>query len=341
MNSQRYSKPQLFISQPLFAILLVVFVSSCALPGGAVQELQAIDVQLNWYHFAPFAGFYAADHEGLYQDQGLRVTFHEAGPQDDYITPVVEGRADFGVALADALMEAQAEGAPLVAVAAILQHSPVVLVSKPQVQIRTLSDLAGKTIRITNQTEPIVEALLHQYGVPMEAVEFVNLPSSLDEFESGSAEVWTVYSNSFPVQLAQEGYELNSLFPDDFQVHFYGDVLFTHERTVEAQPELVASFVQATFAGYRIVIEDEENVGLLVTEYAPEANSALELEKWRGTMPLMLPGRKAMGWIEPDRWEQMRQVLARHGDWDGAQIPAGGFTNQFVENGQIPESAIR
>ena len=53
----------------------------------------------------------------------------EATPGTDPVKIVVEGKADFGVGSSSLLLERHA-GAPVVALAVIFQHSPLVLVAR-------------------------------------------------------------------------------------------------------------------------------------------------------------------------------------------------------------------
>ena len=92
-------------------------------------ELIPVTVQLNWLHYATFAGLYAADQNGDYASEGLRGEFVPGGPNVDFISPVVTGQAQFGAAGAENLIQARAAGKPVRAIAVILRRSPFALVS--------------------------------------------------------------------------------------------------------------------------------------------------------------------------------------------------------------------
>ena len=50
-----------------------------------------VTVQLSWTHQAEFAGFYAADQNGYYAEEGLAVAFVEGGPGvNSYIVKPVD-----------------------------------------------------------------------------------------------------------------------------------------------------------------------------------------------------------------------------------------------------------
>ncbi len=64
----------------LLALLPVSAVAACSTAAPA-PELIPVTVQLSWTHQAEFAGFYAAEQQGYFRDEGLNVTFREGGPR--------------------------------------------------------------------------------------------------------------------------------------------------------------------------------------------------------------------------------------------------------------------
>ncbi len=95
----------------------------------SLQAQTPITLQLKWSHGFQFAGYYAAVEKGFYRDAGLDVHLKEASPGLDVVGQVLSGKADFGVGTSGLLMARKA-GQPVVVVAAIFQHSPLVLVAR-------------------------------------------------------------------------------------------------------------------------------------------------------------------------------------------------------------------
>lgn len=88
------------------------------------DALDPVVLQLKWKHQFQFAGYYVAQQQGFYEAAGLDISIVEA--PDDGSPPVqrvLQGQADFGVATSDLLLLRSA-GQPVVALAAIFQHSP-------------------------------------------------------------------------------------------------------------------------------------------------------------------------------------------------------------------------
>ena len=114
----------------VFAILPVITVFVLLTLGCQTKEPERppaeVTVQLKWYHQAQFAGFYAADQNGYYTAEGLRVNFIEGGLDVDLHNSVLDGKAQFAVVGADALIVSRSEGKPLGAIAAVFRRSPLV-----------------------------------------------------------------------------------------------------------------------------------------------------------------------------------------------------------------------
>src|SRR5664279_6049615 len=104
------------------SILAVALVCGCF-----SASAEPIHLQLRWHHQFQFAGYYAALEKGYYQKAGLAVIIDEGTPEKKPVQEVLQGHAQYGVANSELLLE-RLSGAPLVALAAIYQHSPSVLI---------------------------------------------------------------------------------------------------------------------------------------------------------------------------------------------------------------------
>lgn len=135
----------LFLRFALPAILIFL--------GGWVPLAHALDtvaLQLKWSHAFQFAGYYAAKEKGYYRDAGLDVDIQEASPGDDPLKIVLGGKAQYGVGNSSLLLVRNA-GQPVVVLATIFQHSPVVFLARQQGPVQAIHDLAGKRLMIEPQ----------------------------------------------------------------------------------------------------------------------------------------------------------------------------------------------
>jgi len=108
---------------------LVGLVMAAGVPVVTAAGLERVTLQLKWKHQFQFAGYYAAIAQGYYRDAGLDVVLREAEPGHDAADAVLDGTAEFGVGTSE-LVLLRAAGKPVVALAAIFQHSPLVLLAR-------------------------------------------------------------------------------------------------------------------------------------------------------------------------------------------------------------------
>lgn len=320
--------PFLAIGRSLLLCAVMVALVSCGAPAA---PLAPVTVQLLWTHNAQFAGFYAAEQQGYYAAEGLAVTLREGGSTVDYLGPVIDGDAQFGDAGADELLVARAAGKPLRALATIYRHSPNAFVALADSGITRPQDFVGKTIRVTPQVSPQFRAMMARVGVSPDQYTAVNLPSDLDLFASGAADVWSVYTNNFLVTLQQAGYRLNVIYPDDYSVHFYADSIFTSDALLAQNPDLALRFLRATLQGWRYAVEHPDEMGPLVAQYAPQADAGIETAKMTAALPLINTGEDQIGWMKPEAWARMAATLHEQGVLAQPADPAAAYTMQFLE----------
>ena len=311
--------------------IAALLLAACGGPGAGPSQLTPVTVQLNWLHYGNFGGLYAAQQNGLYEQEGLNVEFLEGGPEIDYIGSVLQGEAQFGVAGADDLLVARAQGKPVKAIAVVLRRSPIVFVAERSTGIDEPDDFRGKTIRITPQLRTSFDAMMEAAGVPEDAYDTVILPSDLAVFASDAADVWGVYFSSFAISLQNAGYELNYIWPSDYGVHFYSDSIFTTDRMIEENPDLVLRFLRATLRGMTFAIENPDAIGAMVTIHDPNANPALENAKMAASLPLMHSGQQPMGWMEPAVWQGMYATLHEQGVITAPLTVESAYTARFLE----------
>lgn len=173
--------------------------------------------------------------------------------------------------------------------------------------------------------------MMARVGVPPEAYSEVILSSELDQFVTADVPVWGVFYNSFAVVIQEAGYELNFIFPEDYGVHFYGDVIFTTDALIENNPDLVTRFLRASLAGWQFAIEAPEAVGPMVGQYDAEANPALESAKMRASIPLIHTGHDHIGWMQMERWQAMEETLRQQGVLSRSLDVEEVFTMTFLQ----------
>ncbi|MDO9141066.1 MAG: ABC transporter substrate-binding protein, partial [Methylobacter sp.] len=207
------------LSRTLLAIVLVC---------GCFSVLaEPVHLQLRWHHQFQFAGYYAALEKGYYKAAGLDVIIDEGTPDKKPVQEVLQGRAHYGVANSELLLE-RLRGAPLVALAAIYQHSPSVLIARKDAAIFSPDDLVGKKIMLLEQTvDADFFAMFYNEGVDLSRIQVIPSSYDINDLITGKVDAFNSYLSNEPYLLKQQGIEFTVLNPRNYGADFYSDILFT------------------------------------------------------------------------------------------------------------------
>ena len=157
------------------ALLAGVFLAACT-SQETEQPTNDVTLQLKWTHQSQFAGFYAADVNGYYTEEGIAVTFIEGGPTIDTHTAVLDRTAQFGITGADRLIVGRAQGNALRGVAVIYRRSPSVYVAAADSGISRPEDFVGQNILAAINAHPVLHAMMTRVGVERDQYTVVTVP---------------------------------------------------------------------------------------------------------------------------------------------------------------------
>jgi PAS domain S-box-containing protein len=290
----------------------------------AAETRVPVTLQLKWRHQFQFAGYYAAIAQGYYREAGLDVTLREALPGIDPAEAVLHGAADFGVGASD-LVLLRVSGKPVVLLASIFQHSPLVILARRDAGVQDLQSLAGRPIMIEPQS-----AELFAY-FKTEGVDPARLRKELHTFDvkdllSGRVAAMSAYITDEPFLLRQAGVDFLTFTPRAGGIDFYGDNLFTTEEQIRRRPAQVRAFREASLRGWSYALaHPDEIVELIEREYS-RGKSAEHLRYEAAQIAqLMHADLIEVGQTNPGRWQHIAETYAEFG-----MIPQVFSLNGFI-----------
>lgn len=277
-----------------------------------IGQRNSVVLQLKWWHQFQFAGYYAALTQGYYAKEGLDVKILPGDAGHSSIDEVLSGRASFGITDCDLLTEF-AQGKPLVALGAIFQHSPYVIISPENKNIHSPSDLVGKTILASEKQGWIeLKGIFLKEGIDINAIHVAPHTWNNNDIINGKADAMTGYISSEPYQMQQAGIPVTYISPANYGIDFYGDLLFTSKDFAEKNPEIVERFRQASFKGWEYALAHKEimfdyilslpGVKQRNTTRKALQNEADEMEK------LILPQIVEIGHMNEGRWAHILSI---------------------------------
>ncbi len=277
--------------------------------------LRQVSLQLKWNHQFQFAGYYAAIEQGFYRDAGLDVDLIEYSPSQTPIDQLLGGRVEFAVSDTGALLY-RATGAPLVALAAVFQRSPSVLISLEQSGISDLSQLRGRRVMLSGGfMNAELMAMLKTADIDSQNLRAVPSITDVSVLIDGNVDAYNGYTTNEVFTLNQLGIPHTIFHPNDFGVDFYGDILLTTEALISSDPGLVRNFRDASLRGWAFAVENPDQVvDLILEKYNPHGRSRDHLLfEATEAIKLIMPHVVPIGYMNEARWQHISNVFRLQG----------------------------
>lgn len=235
---------------------------------GNPTSIKPVSLQLQWLHQFQFAGFYMAKEKGFYREAGLDVTIREFTAETNTLDDVVAGRTDFGIGRS--IIIDGIDRQKVVALGAMFQHSPLMLLSTRESGIASAKDLKGKRVMFKTEdltSAPIV-AMIASAGLGLEDLKLQPHSFDIRDLIDGRTDAMLAYTSNEPFFLQKQGIAYNIISPTDYGFDFYSDILFTSRKLLATDPETVRAFYEASVRGWLYAFDHmEESVDVILKKY--------------------------------------------------------------------------
>jgi diguanylate cyclase (GGDEF)-like protein/PAS domain S-box-containing protein len=273
-----------------------------------------IKLQLKWHHQFQFAGYYAAQEKGYFKEENLDVVLIEGSKDKPALKQVLEGAADYGISDSDIIM-ARVAGKPIVAVAAIFQHSPYVLLSLNDNATFAPKDLIGKRIMLSNDQGAVqFRAMMSKEGIDLNRLTIIPHTWELADLIEAKVDALSAYATVEPIQLEMLGHKPAMLSSQAYGVDFYGDTLFTTEKEAMNHPERLEALLRATQKGWSYAFSHPEEVVDMILKYESVARNGITrgalLREAYAMRPYVMSDIVEIGHMNQARWEFIAKTLA-------------------------------
>jgi NitT/TauT family transport system substrate-binding protein len=252
---------------------VVAFTSS----GAAAQALDKVRFGTNWVAEPEHGGFYQAVADGTYRKHGLDVTIVPGGPQVNNRILLPIGKIDFFLS-ANLLQtfDAVAQNFPTIAVAAMFQKDPQVLLAHPDQGVEKFEDLKNLTLLVSSEgMATYFQWLKADYGFKEEKTKPYTFNPQPFLADKRTAMQGYVTSEPYAVE-KQGGFKPKIFLLADHGFNTYSTLIETRRDLVEKNPDLVRRFVEATIIGwYNYVYGDNAGGNALIKKDNPEMTDDL------------------------------------------------------------------
>ena len=227
------------VKYPRFLLRTCIWLLLLGLPVSAFGA-DKVTLQLKWFHQFQFAGYYAALEKGFYAAEGLDVVFRQRDIKTSYIDDVLDGKAVYGTSDAG-LLFSRLQGKPVVVLAQIFQHSPLVLLTLKESGLRSPYQLAGKKVMIDTIgfSDAPANGMLFKTLGDFERFQPIQMTFRYEDLSENKVDAVVAYVTDQPFKFQEVGVDVNVLDPRDYGIDFYGDNLFTTDKEIREHPHQI------------------------------------------------------------------------------------------------------
>jgi NitT/TauT family transport system substrate-binding protein len=292
----------------------------------AEQESQKVSIVMNWFAQAEQGGYFQADAQGLASDDGVEIGVVQGGPQIQTIPQVASGQFDYGVAQADEIILARAEGVPIVEIFAAMDTNPQCMMFHPNQGIESFEDFDGHPIAVAPSGGfwPWMKG-----HFDYQKVREVNFTGQLADFNRDDTLIQQCFITSEPFVADQEGIEHEELLIADAGYNPYANGIFTTETKLRESPDEVAAVVAAVKEGWETYMNGDGGPGDGLILDVNEEMSQDKLDFARDTMNERLMADE-IGCMTEDRWQTLEDQLTEANVLTDDIDVGEAFTNEFV-----------
>ena len=232
-------------------IALMGVAAGVALAATQAAALDQVRFGTNWVAEAEHGGFYQAVADGTYRKHGLDVTIVPGGPQVNNRILLAVGKIDFFMS-ANSLQsfDAVVQNVPTIAVAAMFQKDPQVLIAHPDQGINEFIDLKKLTLFISSEgLATYFQWLKADFGFDERKVKPYTFNPQPFLVDKASAMQGYVTSEPFAIEKALHAAPKVFLLADQ-GFNTYSTLIETRRDLVNNKPALVQRFVDASIIGW-------------------------------------------------------------------------------------------
>jgi len=279
------------------------------------EPLEKISLQLKWLHSFQFAGYYAAKEKGFYAEEKLDVSIEPRLPGINNIEQVLKDQSQYGVA-DTGLLEQRLTGKPVVVLASIFQHNPLVYLTLKSSGIVSPYELKGKRVMEDSYDNAPLLAMLYEAGISTN--DFTHLANSFnpDDLINGKTDAMVSYLTDQVDYFKHKGIEINVIDPRNYGVDFLSDNLFTTEQEINRHPDRVRRFLRASLKGWDYALKhQDELIRIILDKYNPGNRISAEHLRFEAqeTVKMILPEAIPIGHTDVKRFQRIADTYRQLG----------------------------
>jgi NitT/TauT family transport system substrate-binding protein len=300
------------------------------------QAQDKVTLGTDWKAEAEHGGYYQALATGIYKRHGIDLVLRQGGPQVNQSQLLAAGRIDFSIASNSFIpLNFVKSDIPMVAVAALFQKDPAVLIAHKGVGNDSLAALKGKPIMIGGDTRVGWWLFLKaKFGYSDDQIRTYDF--NIAPFLANKQAVQQGYLTSEPYLIEKAGEIPNVFLIADQGYASYASILETSEKLVREKPDLVRRFIDSSIEGwYSYIYGDPKPGNTLIKRDNPDESDdllafAIGKMKQYGIVDSGDSERAGIGAMTDARWKSFFDMMSSQGLYPKNMNYHAAYTLRFV-----------
>lgn len=344
------SSPRLALPH-VFVLLIALLVASCssggdddATPSSSVRPPKHVTFMAGFQAQAnlPFVGAYVAQEKGFFREQALDVDIRHA-QSGEHLQLLLAGEVQFTTANGAQVVQRNAQGLPVVAVALVGQRSEQGYAVLADSGIGSVADWAGKTFGYKGTVPAEFFAMARANDLDPARVKQVRVGFDPRILTEGQVDILAVFFSNEPDQLQRLGFKTRVFDPNDYGVQSLGLTYVTTADYVKKDPDAVERFLKSALRGIEYANEHRDEALDIVLKYAPQQDREhqrfmmnTELDRAQTD----LTRKNGIGWQTREQWQANHDLLLEYKVIekpipDIAAIYNDEFLKRIYKNGKL------
>lgn len=311
---------------------LVAGVLLCA----GAQAAEKVRFGLSWLAQAEHCGFFQAKAMGLYDKAGLEVEIVNGGP--DRNLPLQVSANDLQLAMGSSFttLRMLQNGMPGQTVAAFFQKDPQTLVAHPDQGVTTLADLKGRPIMVAKfSQQEFWQFLKRRHGFSDEQLRPYTYSAAPFLVDPRAVQQGYVTEDALLLGKALPKPPVSILLADHGYRN-YATTVFGARGYIEAKPQVVQAFVDASKAGWQQCLTGDYTPAMkaVIAMNPPHTEELFHFKmkqiKERGLVDSGDAKALGLGAMTDARWKEFFDVMAGAGVFPAGLDYRAAYTLKFV-----------
>jgi putative hydroxymethylpyrimidine transport system substrate-binding protein len=304
----------------------------------SANAAEKVNFSLNWVPGPQHTEFVAAKQNGFFEKHGLDVEMHPPASSTDPIKLVASGNDQFGIAYGGDVVQARAQGVPVVSVAVIHRKIPLGLITSASSNIKEPKDLEGETIGLTPvpNNRAMFWDFVKRTGIDKDSLKVVtvqfNGPQVVAAKKADAADAVSFYELGVYKQVTGEAPSYMP-FTDYGVPDGYFFTIITSESYLKSNPEQVKAFVAAVLEAEKWTIENPDEARKTLLANVPDVSEEFAKQSREAIDPMVVDkdtDTHGIGWNSPEVWQSMADWYAEQGLIPSKIDAAAAYSNDFL-----------